>query len=105
MLEVGSKVIFADNHSNIIIETLDKIKDVTDENAVDKTFSNRLIDGVIILQGLRLSEKSVDKRLPCDNNTVSTMTFARVCLKYGVTGLDLVHLRLYIETIKLSCEG
>lgn len=97
LLEAGYKVIVADNLCNSKIEVLDKIKeitnkeitfykiDVTDENAVDKIFSNHLIDGVIHFAGFKAVGESVEKPLSYYyNNTVSTMTLAKVCLKYGV---------------------
>jgi UDP-glucose 4-epimerase len=97
LLEAGHEVIVADNLCNSKVESLDKVKqitnkditfyeiDVTDEIAVDTIFSNHDIDGVIHFAGLKAVGESVEKPLAYYyNNIVSTMVLAKACLKYGV---------------------
>ena len=97
LLEAGHTVIVADNLCNSKVETIDKIKqitnqeiafyqmDVTDEAAVDSIFAKHTIDGIIHFAGLKAVGESVAKPLAYYyNNTVSTMILAKACLKYGV---------------------
>ena len=98
LLEAGYSVIVADNLCNSKVETIDKVKqitkkdilfyqiDVTDEDAVDKIFSNHNIDGVIHFAGLKAVGESVEKPLTYYyNNLVSTMVLAKVCQKHNVS--------------------
>jgi UDP-glucose 4-epimerase len=97
LLEAGNTVIVADNLCNSKVETLDKVKqitnkditfyqiDVTNEVLVDTIFSKHEIDGVIHFAGLKAVSESIEK--PLDyyyNNIVSTMILAKACQKYGV---------------------
>lgn len=97
LLEAGHEVIVADNLCNSKVESLGKVKqitnkdisfyeiDVTDEVAVDTIFSRHNIDGVIHFAGLKAVGESVEKPLAYYyNNIVSTMVLANTCLKYGV---------------------
>jgi UDP-glucose 4-epimerase len=97
LLEAGHTVFVADNLCNSKVETIDKIKqitnkevtfyqiDVTDENALDTIFSNHTIDGVIHFAGLKAVGESVEKPLEYYyNNLVSTMVLSKVCKKYSV---------------------
>ncbi|MBU3188416.1 UDP-glucose 4-epimerase GalE [Clostridium bowmanii] len=97
LLEAGYTVIIADNLCNSKVETIDKIKkisnkdvtfyeiDVTDEKALDTIFSKHSIDGVIHFAGLKAVGESVEKPLEYYyNNLVSTMVLVKVCRKYGV---------------------
>lgn len=97
LLEAGHEVIVADNLSNSKIETLDKIKqitnkevvfyqvDVTHESEVESIFKNHKIDGVIHFAGYKAVGESVEKPISYYyNNVVSTLILSEVCLKYGV---------------------
>ena len=97
LLEAGHTVIVADNLCNSNIETLNRVKqitnkeitfyqiDVTDEAAVDTVFGNHSIDGVIHFAGLKAVGESVEKPLAYYyNNIVSTMVLAKACQKYGL---------------------
>jgi UDP-glucose 4-epimerase len=97
LLNAGYSVIVADNLINSKIESIDKIKqitnqpvtfyqiDVTDAPALDTIFSTHQIDGVIHFAGLKAVGESVEKPLEYYyNNIVSTMVLSRACLKYGV---------------------
>ncbi len=97
LLEAGHSVIVVDNLCNSKVETIDKVRqitnkevtfyqiDVTDEQAVEDIFSNYQIDGVIHFAGLKAVGESVEKPLGYYyNNIVSTMVLAKVCQKYGV---------------------
>jgi len=97
LLEAGHAVIIADNLCNSKVETIDKIKqitnkevtfyniDVTDENALDIIFSNHHIDGVIHFAGLKAVGESVEKPLEYYfNNLVSTIVLSKACIKNGV---------------------
>lgn len=97
LLEAGHTVIVADNLRNSKIESMDKVKqitnkginfyeiDVTGEVAVDTIFSNHEIDGVIHFAGLKAVGESVENPLIYYyNNVVSTMILAKSCLRYGV---------------------
>ncbi len=97
LLNNNYDVIIADNLINSKIETIDKIKkitekdlifyqyDVTDKKLVDEIFKNHKIDGVIHFAGLKSVGESVS--IPLEyyyNNLVSTINLANVCLKYNV---------------------
>jgi UDP-glucose 4-epimerase len=97
LLETGHSVIVVDNLCNSKIETLDKIKqitnkgikfyqvDVTNETDVEEIFSNHSIDGVIHFAGLKAVGESVAVPLTYYyNNLISTMVLAKVCQKYDV---------------------
>jgi UDP-glucose 4-epimerase len=97
LLEAGHTVFVADNLCNSKVETIDKIKhitnkevtfyqiDVTDEKALDTIFANHQIDGVIHFAGLKAVGESVEKPLAYYyNNLVSTMILSKLCNKYNV---------------------
>lgn len=75
LLNNNHSVIIVDNLINSKIETIDKIKqitnkevifyqiDVTDEQAVESIFSSHKIDGVIHFAGLKAVGESVEKPL------------------------------------------
>lgn len=97
LLEAGHRVIVADNLCNSKVETIDKIKqitdkevvfyniDVTEEKNLDIIFSTHSIDGVIHFAGLKAVGESVEKPLEYYyNNLVSTMMLSKFCKKYGV---------------------
>ena len=97
LLEAGHTVIVADNLCNSKVETIDKIKqisnkevtfyqiDVTDEKVLDNIFSSNSIDGIIHFAGLKAIGESVEKPLEYYyNNLVSTMILCKVCRKYGI---------------------
>ncbi|NMA49689.1 MAG: UDP-glucose 4-epimerase GalE [Tissierellia bacterium] len=97
LLKNKHSVIIADNLINSKIETIDKIKqitnkditfyqiDVTDEQAVESIFNNHKIDGVIHFAGLKAVGESVEKPLQYYyNNIVSTMILAKACIKFNV---------------------
>ena len=97
LLNNKHSVIIADNLINSKIETIDKIKqitnkdlnfyqiDVTDEQAVESIFSNHKIDGVIHFAGLKAVGESVEKPLQYYyNNIVSTMILSKACIKHNV---------------------
>ena len=98
LLNNNHSVIIADNLINSKIETIDKIKqitnkdvifyqiDVTDEQAVESIFNKHKVDGVIHFAGLKAVGESVDKPLEYYyNNLVSTMVLSKMCVKYGVS--------------------
>lgn len=97
LLEAGHTVIIADNLCNSRIETIDKIKkitnkeitfyqiDVTDESAVASVFASHTVDGIIHFAGLKaVGESSEKPSAYYYNNLVSTMVLARACEKYGI---------------------
>lgn len=97
LLDNNHSVIVADNLCNSKIETIDKIKqitneditfyqiDVTDEQSVESIFSSHQIDGVIHFAGLKAVGESVEKPLGYYyNNLVSTMVLSKMCVKYDV---------------------
>ncbi len=97
LMNNNHSVIIADNLINSKIETIDKIKqitnkdltfyqlDVTDEQDVESIFSNHQLDGVIHFAGLKAVGESVSKPLEYYyNNLVSTMVLSKMCVKYGV---------------------
>lgn len=97
LMNNNHSVIIADNLINSKIETIDKIKqitnkeviyyeiDVTDTLAVESIFNNNKIDGVIHFAGLKAVGESVEKPLQYYyNNIVSTMILAKVCIKHNV---------------------
>ena len=97
LLEVGYKVIIADNLSNSSIDVIDKIKkisnrevifyevDITDENATEKIFMENNIDGIIHFAGFKAVGESVEKPLEYyHNNILSTLVLCKMCKKYNV---------------------
>lgn len=98
LLNSGHSVIIADNLSNSKIESIDKIKqitnktvtfyhvDVTDAASVDAILSAHQINGVIHFAGLKAVGESVEKPLEYYyNNLVSTIVMSRACLRYGIS--------------------
>ena len=98
LLNNNHSVIIADNLINSKIETLDKIKqitnkdlmfyqiDVTDEQAVEFIFLSYKIDNVIHFAGLKAVDESVEKSLQYYyNNIVSTMVLTNACIKHNVS--------------------
>jgi UDP-glucose 4-epimerase len=97
LLNNNHSVIIADNLCNSKIDTINKIKqitnkdvifyqtDVTDEQEVESIFSTHQIDGVIHFAGLKAVGESVEKPLEYYyNNIVSTIILSKVCIKYNV---------------------
>ena len=97
LLNNNHSVIIADNLCNSKIESIEKIKqitnkdvifypvDVTDEQAVESIFSSYQIDGVIHFAGLKAVGESVEKPLEYYyNNIVSTIILSKACIKYNV---------------------
>ncbi|HOA20186.1 MAG TPA: UDP-glucose 4-epimerase GalE [Sedimentibacter sp.] len=97
LLNNNHSVIIADNLCNSKIETINKIKqitnkdvlfyqvDVTDRQAVESIFSSYQIDGVIHFAGLKAVGESVEKPLEYYyNNIVSTIILSKACIKYNV---------------------
>jgi UDP-glucose 4-epimerase len=97
LLEAGHSVIVVDNLCNSKCYTINKVKhitnkevtfyqiDVTYEAAVNRVFSNHIIDGVIRFAGLKAVGESIEKPdAYYYNNLVSTMVVAKACLKYGI---------------------
>jgi UDP-glucose 4-epimerase len=97
LLNNNHSVIIADNLCNSKIDTINKIKqitnkdvlfyqvDVTDEQAVESIFSSHQIDGVIHFAGLKAVGESVEKPLEYYyNNIVSTIILSKACIKYNV---------------------
>ncbi|ASW42434.1 UDP-glucose 4-epimerase GalE [Clostridium isatidis] len=97
LLEAGYEVIVVDNLCNSKVDTIDKIKkitnkevvfyniDVTEEKDLDSVFSTHIIDGIIHFAGLKAVGESVEKPLEYYyNNLVSTMMLCKLCKKYNV---------------------
>jgi UDP-glucose 4-epimerase len=97
LLNNNNSVIIADNLCNSKIDTINKIKqitnkdflfyqvDVTNEQAVESIFSSHQIDGVIHFAGLKAVGESVEKPLEYYyNNIVSTIILSKACIKYNV---------------------
>ncbi len=97
LLNNNHSVIIADNLCNSKIETINKIKqitnkevifysvDVTDEKAVETIFLSHQIDGVIHFAGLKAVGESVEKPLEYYyNNILSTIILSKACIKYNV---------------------
>ena len=97
LLNAGHSVIIVDNLYNSRAETINRIKeitnkeaifykmDVTNEDLVNSIFLTHQIDGVIHFAGYKAVGESVSKPLNYYyNNTVSTMILSKVCLKHGV---------------------
>lgn len=97
LLNNNHSVIIADNLCNSKIETINKIKqitnkdvlfyqvDVTDRQAVESIFSSYQIDGVIHFAGLKAVGESVEKPLEYYyNNIVSTIILSKACIKNNV---------------------
>jgi UDP-glucose 4-epimerase len=97
LLNNNHSVIIADNLCNSKIDTINKIKqitnkdflfyqvDVTNEQAVESIFSSHQIDGVIHFAGLKAVGESVEKPLEYYyNNILSTIVLSKTCIKYNV---------------------
>ncbi|WP_433745205.1 UDP-glucose 4-epimerase GalE [Falsibacillus pallidus] len=97
LLEAGHSVIVIDNLNNSNLETLEKVKqltnkdltfyqmDATNEAAIDQVFLNHKIDGVIHFAGYKAVGESVKKPLEYyQNNLVSTMVLTSACQRHGV---------------------
>lgn len=97
LLQHGHDIIIADNLSNSSRATVDRIQaitgkgfpfyqvDMTQEEAAEEIFRGHAIDGIIHLAGYKAVAESI--ALPLEyysNNLGSTMTAAKLCLKYGV---------------------
>lgn len=97
LLKNNYSVIIVDNLINSKVETIDKIRkitnkdiifyeiDVTDESKLEDIFNNHKIDGIIHFAGLKSVGESVSKPLEYYyNNLVSTIVLSKMCIKYGV---------------------
>ncbi|SHE31213.1 UDP-glucose 4-epimerase GalE [Alkalibacter saccharofermentans] len=97
LIESGHDVIIADNLSNSKIEILYYIEkitgikvkfyesDVTDENELEKIFSQNDIDGVIHFAGFKAVGESVEKPIEYYyNNLISTILLSKMCTLHGV---------------------
>ncbi|MBD3107139.1 UDP-glucose 4-epimerase GalE [Bacillus sp. AGMB 02131] len=97
LLDAGYNVILADNLSNSKVETLEKVKqitekevsfykvDVTNYEAIELIFANHKVDGVIHFAGLKaVGESSEMPEEYYYNNLMSTIVLAKACLKHGV---------------------
>ena len=97
LLQEGYNIIVADNLCNSKVESIDKIRqitnkeiifyniDVTYESNLEIIFKTHKIDGVIHFAGLKAVGESVEKPLEYYyNNLVSTMNIAKLCIKYKV---------------------
>lgn len=97
LLKNNHSVIIVDNLINSKVETIDKIKkisdkdvifyeiDITDEVKVEEIFKLHKIEGVIHFAGLKSVGESVSKPLEYYyNNLVSTMVLSKMCIKYEV---------------------
>ncbi|TQE88411.1 UDP-glucose 4-epimerase GalE [Ureibacillus terrenus] len=96
LMEQGYSLVILDNFSNSKPAVLDKLRklndnfvfynvDVTNEEALERVFSNHKIDGVIHFAGYKAVGESVAKPLNYYiNNVGSTMILAKVCQKYNV---------------------
>jgi len=97
LLKNGYSVIIVDNLINSKIETIERIKkitnkdvifyqiDVTDEQAVESVFNNHRIDGVIHFAGFKAVGESVKKPLQYYyNNIVSTIVLSKACIRHNV---------------------
>ncbi len=97
LLNHNHTVIIADNLCNSSIDAIKAIEqlsgkkvvfyqiDVTDEDAVTTLFNHHQFDGVIHFAGFKAVGESVS--IPLDyyqNNLLSTIVLAKVCLAYGV---------------------
>lgn len=100
LLEAGYSVIIADNLCNSKLDSLHKVReitqkeitfyqiDVTDEASVNKIFSKHNIDGVIHFAGLKAVGESIDKPINYyHNNILSTLVVAKACINYDVNKL------------------
>jgi UDP-glucose 4-epimerase len=114
LIKNNHEVIIADSLINSKIEVLDKLStitgikpsfyqiDVTDEAKVEEILSSHKIDGVIHFAGLKAVGESVSKPLEYYyNNLVSTMILSKMCVKYGVGKLSLVHRQQYMVISRL----
>jgi UDP-glucose 4-epimerase len=110
LLEKGHSVVIADNLCNSKIETVDRIKqitnkdldfclvDVTNPAAVEEIFCRYPIDGVIHFAGLKAVGESVANPLRYYyNNTVGTMVLVEACLKH--------HIRKFIFSSSATVYG
>jgi UDP-glucose 4-epimerase len=97
LLNNNHSVIIADNLCNSKIQTIEKIKqisnkdvifyqvDVSDEQEIESIFLSHQIDGVIHFAGLKAVGESVEKPLEYYyNNIVSTIILSKACIKYNV---------------------
>ena len=98
LLEAGHEVVVADNLCNSKEESLRRVQeltgkpilfyqvDVTDEDAVEKIFTEQQIDGVIHFAGLKAVGESVEQPVRYYyNNVVSTLTLCKVMKRHGVS--------------------
>ena len=96
LMEQGYSLVILDNFSNSKPAVLDKLRklndnfvfyhvDVTNEEALERIFSNHKIDGVIHFAGYKAVGESVAEPLKYYmNNVGSTMILAKICQKYNV---------------------
>ncbi|BEP28412.1 UDP-glucose 4-epimerase GalE [Helicovermis profundi] len=97
LLNKGHSVVIVDNLSNSKIETLDKIKeitekkvkfykiDVTEEEKLEEVFTDNKFEGIIHFAGFKAVGESVKKPLMYYyNNLVSTMILVKLAEKYSV---------------------
>ncbi len=98
LIEAGHEVIVADNLCNSKKEALDRVSeitgkdivfyevDVTEEEKVEKIFSEHKLDGVIHFAGLKAVGESVAKPLMYYyNNLVSTIVLSKICIRHNVS--------------------
>lgn len=96
-LDAGHQVVIVDNLSNSSIETISRIKkitnkdvifyqiDVTNEEKMDLIFKTHHFDGVIHFAGFKAVGESVAKPLLYYyNNILSTIVLSKLCIKYNV---------------------
>ncbi|MED3662062.1 UDP-glucose 4-epimerase GalE [Ureibacillus terrenus] len=96
LMEQGYSLVILDNFSNSKPAVLDNLRklndnfvfyhvDVTNEEALERIFSNHKIDGVIHFAGYKAVGESVAEPLKYYmNNVGSTMVLAKLCQKYNV---------------------
>ncbi len=97
LLKNHHEVVIVDNLSNSSIDVLDKIKtltnqdipfyqvDVSNNQEIEPIFMQHNFDGVIHFAGYKAVGESVDKPLEYyQNNVLSTIVLAKLCLKYKV---------------------
>lgn len=97
LLESGHSVVVVDNLCNSNIETINKIKkisnkdvvfynyDLTDRDKISSIFSENKIDGVIHFAALKSVGESIQMPLEYyNNNLVSTLVVLEMCRKYNV---------------------
>ncbi|SFH81653.1 UDP-galactose 4-epimerase [Tindallia magadiensis] len=97
LMREGHEAMIADNLVNAKVEVLEKIQcitgkepvfyqiDVTEESKLQRLFSEHKLEGVLHFAGLKAVGESVDRPLDYyQNNILSTIALAKVCLKHRV---------------------